>query len=254
MHTRYVSQIVTRGANANGRMLRAAFSSNSDIPMRAMLIGAPGSGKGTLAKRLVRDFGFEHVSSGDVLRQQMADGTSVGKEAQSYVKEGKLVPDEVMVELMATGLESLEASGCKKWLLDGFPRTESQAQALDEKFDLGLVMHLDVPDEEIIERIRHRFVHLDSGRVYHAIWNPPKVSGVDDVTGEPLIQRQDDKPDVVKDRLVKYWDLTMPITKHYANKGILGKFSGTESDVIYPTMKMFVDGWIVGANVASRGE
>jgi len=218
-----------------------------EMPMRAMLIGAPGSGKGTLAKRLVRDFGFQHVSSGDVLRQQMADGTSVGKKAESYVNAGKLVPDEVMVELMTSALKTLETSGKCKWLLDGFPRTESQAKTLDDTFDLGLVMHLDVPDEEIIDRIQHRFVHRESGRVYHTLWNPPKVDGVDDVTGEPLIQRDDDKPEVVKDRLEKYWDLTMPITQHYAAKGVLSKFTGTESDVIYPSMKKFVDGWVIGA-------
>ena len=156
-----------------------------------------------------------------------------------------------MVELITSSLQDLESKGNKKWLLDGFPRTQGQAAILDENFDLGLVLHLDVPDEEIVDRIRHRYVHRESGRVYHTLWNPPKVDGLDDVTGEPLIQRDDDKPDVVRDRLKKYWEVTMPIADHYSRKGVLKKFSGTESDVIYPMMKMYVDGWVVGSRFRS---
>ena len=193
------------------------------------------------------------MSSGDALRQQISMDTEIGRKAKAFMNEGKLVPDDVMVELMTTTLKDLDANPeTKNWLLDGFPRTVEQAATLDESFDLGLVMHLDVPDEEIVDRIRHRFVHLESGRVYHTLWNPPKVEGKDDVTGEPLIQREDDKEDVVRERLEKYRAVTVPIVERYTEKGVLCRFAGTESDVIYPGMHAFVQGWVIGSNMGAK--
>ena len=127
-------------------------------------------------------------------------------------------------------------------LLDGFPRTLDQAKVLDEKLGLNMVLNLEVPEEEIISRLENRRVHVASGRVYHLIWNPPKVDGKDDVTGEALIQRPDDAREAIHERLTLYNELTRPLIDYYEDKGVLQTFAGTESNVIYPNMKDFVDG------------
>ena len=127
-------------------------------------------------------------------------------------------------------------------LLDGFPRTLDQAKVLDEKLGLNMVLNLEVPEEEIISRLENRRVHVASGRVYHLIWNPPKVDGKDDVTGEALIQRPDDAREAIHERLTLYNELTRPLIDYYEDKGVLRTFAGTESNVIYPNMKDFVDG------------
>ena len=127
-------------------------------------------------------------------------------------------------------------------LLDGFPRTLDQAKVLDEKLGLNMVLNLEVPEEEIISRLENRRVHVASGRVYHLIWNPPKVDGKDDVTGEALIQRPDDAREAIHERLTLYNELTRPLIDYYEDKGVLQTFAGTESNVIYPKMKNFVEG------------
>ena len=127
-------------------------------------------------------------------------------------------------------------------LLDGFPRTLDQAKVLDEKLGLNMVLNLEVPEEEIISRLENRRVHVASGRVYHLIWNPPKVDGKDDVTGEALIQRPDDAREAIHERLTLYNELTRPLIDYYEDKGVLQTFAGTESNVIYPQMKHFVEG------------
>ena len=126
-------------------------------------------------------------------------------------------------------------------LLDGFPRTLAQAKVLDEKLGLNMVLNLEVPEEEIISRLENRRVHVESGRVYHLIWNPPKVEGKDDVTGEALIQRPDDSREAIHERLALYNELTRPLIDYYEDKGVLQTFAGTESNVIYPNMKDFVE-------------
>jgi len=202
-----------------------------------LLLGAPGSGKGTIASRIVRDYGLLHLSSGDLLRAQLAAGTEAGLKAKSYIDEGSLVPDGPMVELIVGELKKMD----KSWLLDGFPRTVVQAEELQKHHALDLVLNLDVPFATIRERLEKRWIHSPSGRVYHTEWNPPKSPGIDDVTGEALIQREDDKPATVTARLQHYGNLTTPVLEFYDKLKILTSFHGTESNVIYPKMQEFMD-------------
>lgn len=209
---------------------------------RALILGPPGGGKGTLSERLVRDFDFAHISSGDALRNQIAAGTDAGKAAESYIAKGALVPDEVVTSLVVDQLSSVGLA--KSWLLDGFPRTIEQAMSLEASFDIDIVLNLDIPEEEILSRLGDRRVHVASGRSYHLKWNPPKVDGVDDDTGEPLIQRPDDTEDAILDRLYTYRTLTTPLIDHYATQGKLHTFTGTESDIIWPVMHEAVEGFM----------
>jgi nucleoside-triphosphate--adenylate kinase len=170
----------------------------------ALILGKPGGGKGTISHKILKDFQqFHHVSTGDILRQHVREGTSLGIEAKKYMDKGKLVPDELMISLVmeqATPNSEFE----KILLLDGFPRTVVQAQALEEVVHVDLVINLDVPTETIVDRIADRWIHPASGRIYSYSYKPPKEHGKDDVTGEPLIQRDDDKPECVRARLDLY--------------------------------------------------
>ncbi|XP_063605791.1 GTP:AMP phosphotransferase AK3, mitochondrial-like isoform X2 [Penaeus indicus] len=164
--------------------------------LRMVILGAPGSGKGTISSRIVRDFGLKHLSSGDILRAQILKKTEIGLAAQSYMKGGQLVPDDVMVKLISSELSGLNAS---PWLLDGFPRTRPQAEALHNN-----------------------------------------QKGKDDVTGEPLVQREDDKPESVRHRLEVYATNTKPLKKFYEDLGILQVFHGTESNEIWPRVHKYM--------------
>jgi len=203
----------------------------------ALIIGAPGSGKGTISNWIVRDFGLTHVSSGDLLRAHLRDGTPLGQEAKSYIEKGDLVPDSVMVGLVCSELKKLDA---KPWLLDGFPRTQPQAEALQAETPINVVVNLDVPFETIIDRIKDRWIHPGSGRVYNLIFNPPKVAGIDDETGEPLVQRDDDKPESVRNRLEVFKASTAPVLDYYREQGILADFQGTESKKIWPHVEKYL--------------
>jgi len=203
-----------------------------------MIVGAPGSGKGTISNWIVRDFKMQHVSSGDLLRAHIKDGTPLGKEAKSFIDKGDLVPDATMVGLISGELKAMSSVN---WLLDGFPRTLAQAQALQSETPVNVVIHLDVPFQTIIDRVKDRLVHPGSGRIYNLVFSPPKVEGKDDVTGEPLIQREDDKPESVRNRLQVFSDQTRPVLDYFREKGILAEFQGTESKVIYPNVKEFLD-------------
>jgi len=203
----------------------------------ALIIGAPGSGKGTISNWIVRDFGLTHVSSGDLLRAQMRDGTPLGKEAKSFIDKGDLVPDNVIVGLIASELKKL---GDTPWLLDGFPRTQPQAEALQAETPVNVVVNLDVPFDTIIDRIKDRWIHPGSGRVYNLIFNPPKVAGKDDETGEDLIQRDDDKPESVRNRLEVFKANTEPVLEYYRAQGILKDFKGTESKKIWPHVEAYL--------------
>ncbi|KAJ8982339.1 hypothetical protein NQ317_009455 [Molorchus minor] len=162
---------------------------------KSVILGAPASGKGTISARIIKNFNLKHISSGDKLRQHIQNNTPIGIEAQKYIQAGKLVPDEIMIQFISNELKNVQNSA---WLLDGFPRTLAQAKALWEVEKLDLAINLDVPFQIIIDRVKGRWVHLASGRVYNEGFNSPKVRGKDDITGEPLIQRDDDKPEVVK--------------------------------------------------------
>eukprot|EP01136_Pigoraptor_vietnamica_P045689 Opistho-1_new@23956 len=219
------------------RAFTTAPGDKPDTPnLRVMIMGPPGGGKGTISSRIVRDFGVLHLSSGDALRNQILRKTDLGTEADKHMKAGNLVPDDLMINLMLNELKRCEG---RTWLLDGFPRTVKQAERLNETFPLDIVINLDVPFDEIVERIKHRKVHLPSGRVYHDIFNPPKVPGVDDISGEKLVVRDDDKPEAVMRRLQRYADSTQPLIDYYKNKRVLYSFAGRESDVIYPQVQRF---------------
>jgi adenylate kinase len=182
--------------------------------MRIILLGAPGAGKGTQAQFLTKTFNIPQISTGDMLRAAIKEGTELGKQAKAYMDAGKLVPDEVIIGLVK---ERIAQPDCKNgFLLDGFPRTLAQADALKEAgVEIDAVIEIDVPDEEIVKRMSGRRVHPASGRTYHVIFNPPKEDNKDDVTGEPLIQRDDDQPEVVLDRLRVYHEQTQPLIGYY---------------------------------------
>lgn len=206
-----------------------------------LLIGRPGGGKGTIAKKILKDFPKAyHLSTGDLLRQHVRDCTKLGGEAKSYMERGELVPDSLMVSLvMEDATPHLEEG--RSLLLDGFPRNQKQAEALEDVAQIDAVVNLDIPIETIVERIADRWIHPASGRVYSYSYNPPKEHGKDDVTGEPLIQREDDKPEVVRGRLAAYEEVTQPLVQFYSERGLLKTFSGTQSDVIYPQVRSWLE-------------
>ncbi len=182
--------------------------------MNIILLGAPGAGKGTQAQFLTEAFGIPQISTGDMLRAAIKNGTELGRLAKSFMDEGKLVTDEIIIGLVK---ERIIQDDCENgFLLDGFPRTIAQADALKEAgVPIDAVVEIDVPDEEIVKRMSGRRVHLPSGRTYHIVYNPPKVEGRDDVTGEDLVQRDDDREEIVKDRLAVYHKQTAPLISYY---------------------------------------
>ncbi len=182
--------------------------------MRLILLGGPGAGKGTQAKFITEKYGIPQISTGDMLRQAVKEGTQLGLEAKKYMDAGELVPDDVIIGLVK---ERITQPDCEKgFLFDGFPRTIPQAEAMKEAgVQIDYVVEIAVPDEEIIKRMSGRRVHLPSGRTYHVIFNPPKVEGKDDVTGEPLVQREDDKEETVRKRLEIYHAQTEPLVDFY---------------------------------------
>ena len=203
----------------------------------ALIIGAPGSGKGTISAWIVREYGLVHVSSGDLLRAQIRDKSPLGLQAREYITRGDLVPDSVMVGLV-TG--ELAKHGHQPWLLDGFPRTLPQAEALQARAPVQCVIYLAVPFENIIERLQHRWIHPQSGRVYNLQFNPPLVPGKDDDTGEDLEQREDDKPESVKKRLEVFQASTEPMLEYYREQGVLREFPGTDSSDIWIQVKNYI--------------
>ena len=204
--------------------------------MRLILLGAPGAGKGTQATFICKKFGIPQISTGDMLRAAVKAGTPLGIAAKKVMDSGGLVGDDIIIGLVK---ERLAQPDCANgFLFDGFPRTIVQADAMKAaSVNLDIVLEIDVPDEAIIERMSGRRAHLASGRTYHIKFNPPKVEGVDDVTGEPLIQRDDDKEETVKKRLDVYQKQTRPLVSYYSDWSASGdpvapkyrKISGTGS-------------------------
>ncbi|KZC06915.1 GTP:AMP phosphotransferase, mitochondrial, partial [Dufourea novaeangliae] len=201
---------------------------------RAVILGAPASGKGTMSSRIVKHFKVAHISSGDKLRHHMNSGTELGKTVASYVLTGKYVPDDVIISMINIEIERV---GDKNWLLDGFPRTLLQTEELQKAHPVNLVLYLDVPIPTILERVKNRWVHLPSGRVYNVGFNSPKVPGKDDVTGEPLSKRDDDKVEIVQKRLEQYAKANEPILTFYEGLGILNTFRGNTTDELWPHVK-----------------
>ncbi len=184
--------------------------------MRIILLGAPGAGKGTQATFIKEKFNIPQISTGDMLRAAVKAGTPLGLEAKSYMDSGGLVPDAVIIGLVS---ERIKEEDCKNgFLFDGFPRTIPQADAMKNAgVGIDYVVEIDVPDEAIIDRMSGRRSHPASGRTYHVKFNPPKVAGKDDVTGEDLVQREDDKEETVKKRLEVYHSQTKPLVKYYVD-------------------------------------
>lgn len=206
--------------------------------LRAIIMGAPGAGKGTIAKRIVTDFDMKYVVSGDILRSQVKQKTEIGKQAEDYMKKGALVPDSIMEKMIINEMKTLQNA---VWLLDGFPRTLAQAEALHQAETApNVVVDLQIPFEVIIDRISKRWIHEPSGRVYNLDFNKPKVPGKDDITGEPLTQRVDDMPDTVLARLKAYEAQTRPVSEFYKKKGILHDFHGRESNAIWPHVRKYL--------------
>ncbi|MFN7726985.1 MAG: adenylate kinase [Rubrivivax sp.] len=183
--------------------------------MRLILLGAPGAGKGTQAAFICRKFGIPQISTGDMLRAAVKAGTPLGLAAKAVMDAGALVGDDIIIGLVKERIAQPDCAG--GFLFDGFPRTIPQADAMKAAgVKLDVVLEIDVPDEAIIERMSGRLFHLASGRSYHTKFNPPKVAGVDDATGEPLVQRDDDKEATVRKRLQVYQDQTRPLVDYYS--------------------------------------
>ena len=183
--------------------------------MRLILLGPPGAGKGTQANLIREKFGIPQISTGDMLRAAVSAGTPLGQEAKKIIDSGKLVSDNICIGLVKDRITNPDCS--RGFLLDGFPRTIPQAEAMKEAgIDVDYVVEIDVPDEEIVKRMSGRRVHLASGRTYHILYNPPKTEGRDDVSGEALIQREDDSEETVKKRLEVYHSQTRPLVDYYS--------------------------------------
>lgn len=182
--------------------------------MRIILLGCPGAGKGTQAKFITERYHIPQISTGDILRTAIQQGSSLGKQVQDIMTEGRLVPDEIMIELVK---ERIAKPDCiNGFLLDGFPRTLAQAQALQKITPIDYVIDIEVPFSEVVRRLSGRRIHPASGRIYHIYNNPSRIPDRDDVTGEPLIQRPDDKEDIILKRLNVYAEQTRPLKDFYA--------------------------------------
>jgi adenylate kinase len=198
--------------------------------LNLILLGPPGAGKGTQAERLQEDFALAHISTGDMLRAQVSQGTDLGRKAKQYMDVGELVPDEVILGIIAARISEQDAR--EGFLLDGFPRNIAQAEALSQTLAaserrLTGVLLVDVTDEEVVRRLSGRRVCLKTGHVYHVEFDPPKHEGACDQDGSRLIQRDDDKEDVIRRRLEVYARQTAPLIEHYENAGLLRRFDGS---------------------------
>jgi adenylate kinase len=196
--------------------------------MKIIMLGAPGAGKGTQAKMIAEKYGIPHISTGDIFRANIKNGTELGKKAKSYMDQGLLVPDELVVDLV---VDRVQQDDCAEgYILDGFPRTIPQAEALDaalgeDKIDYA--MDIEVPDENIITRMSGRRACVGCGATYHIVYNPTKADGICDACGEQLILRDDDKPETVQKRLDVYHEQTQPLIDYYKAAGNLVEMDGT---------------------------
>lgn len=199
--------------------------------MKIVMLGAPGAGKGTQAKKIAGKYGIPHVSTGDIFRANIKNGTKLGMQAKAYMDAGNLVPDEITIGML---LDRIHQEDCEKgYVLDGFPRTIPQAEsltaALKERGEsIDYAIDVDVPDENIIRRMSGRRACLSCGETYHIVYNAPKKEGVCDQCGEPLVLRDDDKPETVQNRLNVYHRQTQPLIDYYKKEGVLAQVDGTQ--------------------------
>lgn len=198
--------------------------------MKIIMLGAPGAGKGTQAKMLADKYKIPHVSTGDIFRANIKNGTELGTKAKVYMDQGMLVPDELTCDLV---VDRIKQDDCKDgYILDGFPRTIPQAECLDKALDalndkIDFAVNVEVPDENIIRRMSGRRACLSCGRTYHIVYNPPKEEGICDECKKELVLRDDDKPETVEKRLKVYHEQTQPLIDYYRNKGVLAEVDGT---------------------------
>ena len=207
--------------------------------MKIIMLGAPGAGKGTQAKQIATKYSIPHISTGDIFRANIKNGTELGKKAKEYMDQGLLVPDELTCDLVMDRIAQDDAKN--GFVLDGFPRTIPQAEALDAALTkigqaMDYAIDVDVPDENIINRMSGRRACLNCGATYHIVSIPPKKEGICDTCGNELVLREDDKPETVKKRLDVYHDQTQPLIDYYQGKGILKSVNGTQ-----PMEKVFED-------------
>jgi adenylate kinase len=198
--------------------------------LNLVLLGPPGSGKGTQGERLQEDFRLPYYATGDILRAAVRDGTDLGKTAKDYMDRGDLVPDDVIIAVIAERLQDPEAAD--GFILDGFPRTTPQAEALDAELErlgreLTATLLIDVPDEEVLRRLGGRRTCANSGHVFHVEFDPPKNPDVCDIDGSRLLVRDDDKPEVIRHRLEEYHSKTEPLIGYYDGKGLLRRIDGS---------------------------
>ena len=200
--------------------------------MRLVMLGAPGAGKGTQAKKIADQYGIPHISTGDIFRANIKNGTELGKKAKAYMDRGALVPDELVVDLVA---DRVKQADCEKgYVLDGFPRTIPQAESLDAVLkDMGqkidYAINVEVPDENIVKRMSGRRACVSCGATYHVQFNAPKQDGICDTCGEKLVLRDDDKPETVQKRLNVYHEQTQPLIDYYQKAGVLKEVDGTKN-------------------------
>ncbi len=208
-------------------------------------MGLPGAGKGTQAEKINNKYNIPHISTGDMFRLAIKEGTELGKQAKQFMDQGELVPDEVTIGIVQ---ERLSKDDCKNgFLLDGFPRTIAQAEALQKLLaemgqTIDYVVHVDVPEEKLVERLTGRRICPTCGTAYHVIFNPPKEEGICDKEGSQLVQRDDDKPETVKNRLSVNMEQTQPLLDFYDKKGYLVKVNGDqEIDEVFQDIQGFLD-------------
>lgn len=209
--------------------------------MKIVMLGAPGAGKGTQAEKLASKYGLPHVSTGDIFRKNIKEGTELGKEAKSYMDAGALVPDELTVRLL---LDRVSNDDCDLgYILDGFPRTIPQAEALDRELaklegKIDFAINVEVPDDNIIERMSGRRACLKCGATYHLQYIPPKKEGICDECGSELVIRDDDKPETVKNRLATYHEQTQPLVDYYKKQGVYHEVDGTKDvDSVFDSIR-----------------
>lgn len=199
--------------------------------MKIIMLGAPGAGKGTQAKKIAEKYQIPHVSTGDIFRSNIKEGTQLGRKAKEYMDQGALVPDELTIGML---MDRIQQEDCSNgYVLDGFPRTIPQAESLQKAITemgqkIDFAINVDVPDENIINRMSGRRACISCGATYHIVYNPSKIAGICDVCGSELVLRDDDKPETVKKRLAVYHDQTRPLIDYYKEAGVLVNVDGTQ--------------------------
>ena len=209
--------------------------------MKIVMLGAPGAGKGTQAKRIAAEYGIPHISTGDIFRANIKAGTELGKKAKAFMDQGALVPDEVTIGML---MDRIHEADCEKgYVLDGFPRTIPQAESLTkalaaERNKIDAAVDIDVPDENIVNRMGGRRACLSCGATYHIVFNAPKKEGIGDTCGSALVLRDDDKPETVQKRLAVYHEQTQPLIDYYRAEGVLKSVDGTQAmDKVFEDIK-----------------